>query len=88
LGDSIQGDNISWSHDSRSVYADSPLSANPVIERFRISDGQRKVAVSLASFKSIPGQLSFWFGLSPDGSPILIHIFTPAEVYALDWAGK
>jgi Tol biopolymer transport system component len=88
LGDSIQGDNMNWSRDSSFIYADSPLSSNPVIERFRISDGQRTTIVSLAPFKKITGQLSFWFGLSPEDEPLLAHLFTPDEIYAIEWVRR
>jgi WD40 repeat protein len=84
LADSVTGDNINWSSDSKYVYADSPQAKKPVIERFRVIDGQRTVVVSLATLQKIPGQLDFWFGLTPDQFPILLHRFTASEVYLLE----
>jgi len=85
LAESVTGDNMNWSHDSKYIFADSPQLEKPVIERFRVSDGQRVTAVSLTALQKIPGQIDFWFGLMPDDSPILLHRFTASEVYALNW---
>lgn len=85
LAESVNGDNLSWSHDSQFVYADSPQGERPVIERFRVGDGQRSKVVSLSELQKAPGQTDFWFGLMPDDSPILVQRFTGSEVYALDW---
>lgn len=85
LADSISGDNINWSSDSQFIYTDSPQTGRPVIERTRIKDGQRVTVISLTSLQEVPGQLSTWFGLAPDNSPILMHQFTAREVYALEW---
>jgi Tol biopolymer transport system component len=85
LAESVTGDNMNWSHDSKYLFADSPQLEKPVIERFRVSDGQRATAVSLTALQKIPGQTDFWFGLTPDDSPILFHRFTASEVYALNW---
>jgi Tol biopolymer transport system component len=88
LAGSVTGDDIHWSHDSRYVYVDSPLSDKPVIDRVRIRDGQRTSVVSLSSLQTMPGWLDFWFGLPPDDSPILLHYVTASDVYALEWAGR
>jgi Tol biopolymer transport system component len=86
LAESVTGDNMNWSHDSKYLFADSPQLEKPVIERFRVSDGKRVTAVSLTALQKIPGQTDFWFGLTPDDSPILFHRFTTSEVYALNWS--
>ena len=85
LAGSITGDNLNWSNDSQFVYADSPQGEKPVIERIRIRDRKRITVVDLASLQGMPGQLSNWFGLAPDNSPILMHQFAAREVYALEW---
>jgi len=85
LADSITGDDINWSRDSQSIYANSPQGPNPVIEKVRIRDGKRTTVVSLASLQNIPGQIDFWFGLAPDNSPILLHLFNATDVYVLEW---
>jgi Tol biopolymer transport system component len=84
LADDITGDNISWSGDSQFVYADSPRQKKPLVVRVRVRDGQRVTVVSLASLQKMPGQVQ-WLGLTPDNSPILLHLYTASEVYALKW---
>jgi len=88
LAKSITGDNMSWSNDSRFIFADSPQGEKPVIERVRIRDGQRVTAVDLAPLRKIPGQLGFWFGLDTDNSPIVFQMLSSSEVYAMDWADR
>jgi Tol biopolymer transport system component len=88
LADSVNGDNISWSSDAQYVYADSPRSAMPVIERVRIKDGQRSVAVNLSFLQKGIGQSDSWFGLAPDNSPILSHMLTTSEIYQLKWTDR
>lgn len=84
LASSVTGDTIAWSRDSQFVYADSSQGEKPVIERFRVRDAMRSTAVDLAEMQKIPGQMDFWFGLTPDGAPFLVHRFTASEVYAVD----
>jgi Tol biopolymer transport system component len=86
LAGSVNGDDINWTHDSRYVFVDSPQGETPVIERIQIADGRRTTVVSLASLQKMSGVMNTWFGLTPDNSPILLHMFTASEVYALDWA--
>ena len=84
LAGSVTGDTIAWSRDSQWLYADSSQGEKPLIERFRVRDGMRRTAVDLSEMQKIPGQMDFWFGLTPDGAPILVHRFTASEVYAID----
>jgi hypothetical protein len=86
LANSVTGDNLAWSHDSRFVFADSPRGERPIIERFRINDGKRSAVVSLESLEEAPGQIDFWFGLAPGDAPLIVHRFTSSEAYELSWA--
>jgi Tol biopolymer transport system component len=82
---SVTGDNVNWSRDSRFVFADSPRTDRPVIERIRVADGHRETVVELTPLERMPGLGSPWFGLAPDGSPILLHLYNSVEIYALNW---
>jgi len=81
----ITGDNINWSADSRFIFADCPLVEAPRIERVNIKDGQRTAAASLIPLQRTPGEVHYWFGLNPDDDPIVFHIMTSSELYALEW---
>lgn len=85
LAGSITGDNINWSKDSRYVFTDSPRGDRPVIEKIRIVDGHREKVAELGSLSKMIGEESPWFGLAPDGSPILLHFYNSSEIYALRW---
>jgi hypothetical protein len=88
LAGSVNGDDINWTHDSRYVLVDSPQGEKPVIDRIRVADGRRSTVVNLASLQQMPGEVNTWFGLTPDDSPILLHLFTGSEIYALDWTNR
>ncbi len=88
LATSVTGDNINWSSDSQSIYADSPRVEGRVVERVSIGDGNRTTVVDLASFQKMPGQLSNWIGLTPDGSPIVCQISISSEVYEMKWTER
>ncbi|MFL6388917.1 MAG: TolB family protein [Terriglobales bacterium] len=85
LADSITGDTPNWARDSQYVYVDTLKDKLAVIERVRVKDGYREMVVDLTSLQKSSGQLDNWIGLTPDNSPILLHQFTTADVYALEW---
>lgn len=85
LADSVTGDNINWSSDSHAIYAESSQGPNPKIEEIRIKDRRRTAVVDLTPLQNVPGRVQFWFGLTPDDSPILLHGFAATEVYVLEW---
>lgn len=85
LAGSVTGDNINWSADSRFVFVDKPRTEHPIIEKIRVADGHRFTVADLTPVQRMPGAVSPWFGLSPDGSPILLHYYTASEIYTLSW---
>lgn len=85
IAGSVTGDNISWSRDSRYVFADSPRIEHPVIERIRVADGRRMTVADLGPIGRMPGIESGWFGIMPDGSLILTHLDMSTKIYALSW---
>jgi Tol biopolymer transport system component len=88
ITDGITGDDLNWSSDSQSIYAESPRDEKPVIERIQVKDGRRTTVVNLTSLQNIPNQLDRWFGLTPNNLPILLYRFTASEVYALNWTDR
>jgi dipeptidyl aminopeptidase/acylaminoacyl peptidase len=84
IAEDTAGNDLNWSRDSKTLYVSCLLHANPSIDKVRVSDRLRSNAVDLTPPKKMPGQLEMWFGLSPDDSPIVVHLNTSSEVYALD----
>jgi Tol biopolymer transport system component len=84
LADSVTGDDINWSNDSRYAYVDSPQAEKPIIERIRVADGKRATVGNLSLLQPLGGAASMWFGVTPNGSLILLHFVNTTEVYALE----
>jgi Tol biopolymer transport system component len=73
-----------WSPDSKFVYFDNGFFADPAIFRIRLQDQKIEKLVDLKDFRRVVLPWSTWFGLTPDGSPILMRDTGSQEVYALD----
>jgi serine/threonine protein kinase/Tol biopolymer transport system component len=73
-----------WSADSKFVYFDNGFDANPAIFRIRLQDQKIEKLVDLKDFRRVVLPWSTWFGLTPDGSVILMRDTGSQEVYALD----
>lgn len=84
LAENVAGDDLSWSRDSQFLYLSCLINERPSIDKVRISDRSRTTAVDMSLFQKMSGQLQMWFGLAPDDSPIVLHLYTSSEVYALD----
>jgi Tol biopolymer transport system component len=84
LADDLAGDDISWSSDSKALYVSCFLLERPSIDKVRISDHSRSTVVDLTPLQKMPGRLAMWFGLAPDDSPVVLHLYTSSEVYSLD----
>jgi serine/threonine protein kinase/Tol biopolymer transport system component len=74
-----------WSPDSKFVYFDNGFNADPAVFRVRISDHKVEQVASLKDFRRVVMLWNTWFGLTPDGSPLLMRDIGTQEVYALDF---
>jgi Tol biopolymer transport system component/predicted Ser/Thr protein kinase len=72
----------SWSHDGRFVYF-LALSKPPAIARVAIGGKVEQVA-SLEGFQ-FTGFYTYWFGLAPDDSPLLLKDVGTQEVVSMAW---
>lgn len=86
IGTGVNGNDLSWSADSRYVFASKPTGGNPQILRIAISSGEVEEAVSLSSFAKLSGHVETWFTLASDEAIILSRIFGANEVYSLEYA--
>jgi WD40 repeat protein len=75
----------SWSHDGSFVYF-LHLSKPPTIERVDIGGKVEQVA-SLKGFQ-FTGFYTFWFGLAPDDSPLLLKDVGTQEIVSMAWHEK
>jgi eukaryotic-like serine/threonine-protein kinase len=77
-----------WSTDSKFVYFDNGFSTDQAVFRVSISDHKVGPVAALKDFRRVVTPWNTWFGLTPDGDPLLMHDVGSQEVYALDFETK
>jgi Tol biopolymer transport system component len=75
---------FNWSHDSRHVYFEQHGEKHAVM-RVDLANHRSEKVVDLQNLKRTGVDGSFWFGLAPDDSPIVLRDTGTQEVYALNW---
>src|SRR6266568_334856 len=85
LADGINGNDLSWSKDSRYIYAARPAGNQPEILRISLKDGKTETAVDLWTFTQLKGRIDQWFALAPDGSIIFSREMGANEIYSLPY---
>ena len=75
---------FNWSRDGRYVYFEQHGNRNAVM-RVGLDNHKVDEIVSLQNLKRTGAFGSFWFGLAPDDSPIVLRDTGTQEVYALEW---
>ncbi len=88
LVDGVNGDDLSWSADSRYLYASRPAGNRPEILRISLKDGKMETAVDLRSFTALTGHINIWFAVAPDGSIILLRELSANEIYCLAYSER
>ncbi len=74
-----------WSADSKYVYFDAAFGEDPAVYRVRIADHRVERVTGLKGFRQAIFAFFPWMGLTPDGSPLLLHDTSTQEIYALDF---
>lgn len=78
--------NPQWSRDSRYLYFINVPGTQFGIYRIGIFDRKLEQIVDLKKLGRVAwGTWWTWFGLTPDGSPLVLRDVGSQEVYALDW---
>ncbi len=75
---------LNWSRDGRYVYFEQHGTQHAVM-RVGVDDHKIEEVVSLQNVKRTGVNGSFWFGLTPDDSPLVLRDIGTQEIYALDW---
>jgi Tol biopolymer transport system component len=88
LAAGVTGNDLSWSADSRSLYASNLNGDRPKVIQVFLADGSVKPAVDLSAFKSMTGRIDTWFGVTPDDSIIFLRWQEPKEIYALNFVER
>jgi serine/threonine protein kinase/Tol biopolymer transport system component len=74
-----------WSADGVFVYFDTGNGADQAVYRVRIADHKPERVASLKDFRRVVTPWISWSGVTPDGSPLVMHDIGSQEVYALDF---
>ncbi len=85
LADGVNGNDLAWSRDSRSIYGSRPEGEQPELLRISVESGKADPVVDLSDFSKLNGRIDTWFAVTPDGSFIFRRIFAGHEVYALSY---
>jgi len=88
LADSVTGNDLNWSQDSRYLFASNPIGNRPGVIRIRLQDGKVESAVDLSLLAKLSGSIDSWFGIAPDGAIILRRAFDANEIFALNYSEK
>lgn len=75
---------LNWSGDGRYVYFEEHGTRHAVM-RVGVDDHKIEEIASLQNVKRTGVNGSFWFGLTPDDSPLVLRDIGTQEIYALDW---
>ncbi|MBV9082287.1 MAG: protein kinase [Acidobacteriaceae bacterium] len=73
-----------WSRDGRYVFFEQEGKEHSIM-RIGLHDRSLVQVASLKHFKRTGTSGGFWFGLTPDDSPLLLRDVGTQEIYALDW---
>jgi Tol biopolymer transport system component len=85
LVEGINGNDVSWSSDSRWVYTKSSMNGSAEILRVVVDGDTVQTVLNLDSFSKSPGQLDTWFSLTPDNALLLNRSLNTSEIYALSY---
>ena len=88
LADGVTDNDLSWSADSRSLYASNLNGDRPNVIQVSLADGSVKPAVDLSAFRNMKGRIDTWFGVTPDDSIIFLRWQEPNEIYALNFVER
>jgi Tol biopolymer transport system component len=75
---------FNWSHDGRHIYFEKHGEVHSVM-RVSLDTHAVDEVVTLQNLKRTGANGSFWFGLAPDDSPVVLRDTGTQEIYALDW---
>ncbi len=73
-----------WSADSRYIYYDSFIGANPECHRIKVGERQPEALFGLSTLPRYSGFWGSWSGQSPDDSRLYVHDLSTQDIYALD----
>ncbi|HEY0797418.1 MAG TPA: hypothetical protein VGD64_16715 [Acidisarcina sp.] len=87
LATDSNGNDVSWSTDSKFVYTNRTSDKRTEIIRVPATGGEAENVVSLDFLGRLSGHLDTWFCVAPDGSLLSQRWFTASEIYSVSYKG-
>lgn len=88
IADGVNGDDLAWSPDSRTIYASRPNGDRPEVVQISLPDGKVTDAVDLSEFSKLPGEISTWFGVTADDSILFLRISGGTEIFGFHYSER
>jgi len=88
LADGANGNDLTWSPDSRTVYASRPNGDRPEVIRISVHNGKVEPVVDLSDFSKLSGRIDTWFAVTPDDSILFLRVVSGHDIFAYHYAEK
>jgi Tol biopolymer transport system component len=88
LANDINGNDLSWSTDSKFIFATSSMNGPQRIARIPVIGGPEQIVLDIDSLGKSVGRLDPGFSLTPDNALILNRWISTSEIYALKYSGR
>ena len=85
LADGANGNDLSWSADSRYLFTNSIHDNGTLIMRVPLDSRVPKTVIDLSSVTQMAGHIDTWFALTPDGSLLVKRWLNVSEIYSLNY---
>jgi WD40 repeat protein len=73
-----------WARDSKSIYVERFLAAEPSMHKLKLGETQSERFLSWNELHRFSGVWGAWSAVAPDGSVLTVRDVSPHEIYALD----
>jgi Tol biopolymer transport system component len=85
LADGIDGNDVSWSSDSKLIYTKRSNNGKNEIVRVPAGGGALQIVANLDSFSKSIGDPGVWFSLTPDNALLLDRWVNTSELFSLSY---
>jgi Tol biopolymer transport system component len=88
IADGVDGNDLAWSPDSRTIYASRPNGGRPEVLRISLPTMEAADAVDLSDFSKLPGRLDTWFAVTPDDSILFLRVSGGSEIFRFHYSER
>ena len=81
----VNGNDLSWSTDSKSLFAGRHAGDQPEIIRIDIFDGKITTALDMSELSRLQGRFDSWFAIGPGNAIILSREMSTNEIFSISY---